>query len=56
MDYMSLAQCPECWDDNCSCGYKYRNWDEQSLRTFLEGLLKYNNKAESVFELKECSD
>jgi hypothetical protein len=39
---MSLSDCPKCWDTLCSCGYEYRNWSIEDLKsqiTMLQGVL-----------------
>ena len=38
---MSFYDCPICYDITCSCGYKYKNWEEEDIFAFLVGVLQY---------------
>ena len=40
---MSFYDCPNCYDIICSCGYKYKDWKEKDIATFLTGLLQYHD-------------
>ena len=28
---MSMGDCTECWDNPCTCGNDYMNWDEDKI-------------------------
>ena len=43
---MSLASCEKCWDDTCTCGWKYRNYKPEYIKSLLQGLIKYRSKEE----------
>lgn len=35
---MSLASCAKCWDDICTCGWKYRDWSIEALEKKIKTL------------------
>jgi hypothetical protein len=41
---MSLASCPKCWDDTCSCGYQYKDWSWKRIFGLFKNIIKYKLK------------
>jgi len=51
---MSLWDCPKCWEIPCSCGYEYKDWDDERLIEFLTNVLSYKNKFDALRLLGEA--
>ena len=39
---MSMGSCSKCWDANCCCGWKHRNWEKRYIIDLMNGILEYN--------------
>ena len=38
---MGLGDCPKCWESNCLCGYKYKDYKHELMVSFITGLIEY---------------
>ena len=45
---MPIVDCPECFKTPCECGYEYRDWSEDRVRTFVDTLLNILEQKEGL--------
>jgi ribosomal 50S subunit-associated protein YjgA (DUF615 family) len=46
---MSMSDCPECWDNICTCGHKYQHMDVDELKDLIKVLQKIvKNKTKKI--------
>ena len=51
-----LSDCIKCWDTPCTCGYEYRNYDNQKLINMINNMMKYKTNEDKKEILAKLLD
>ena len=50
-----LADCEKCWNTPCSCGWDYKDYDEDRIVILFENIMKYHDRKNIVAKLNRNS-
>lgn len=55
MLWMSMFDCPKCWDTPYTCGWDYRDWGNLKIVNLFENIMKYHDR-DAIMEMSNSDE